>query len=156
MPGNYCPDCTHFVSLEPEEVECDDLEVEDHGNGSGEITGSVRLVLNCAECSTEMKEAYPDVCISFEHECTDEINEDFDEGDTKYEIESAEGEPTDWMQTHDRSGKPIKGPMRYRKHFYGADLNINVNCLRCGDSFEVVTSEAERPYEQASGFDELN
>jgi hypothetical protein len=47
-----CPDCNKFVSLELGEEPEAELEVSE-----GVVSGSVRLVRNCADCNTELKEA---------------------------------------------------------------------------------------------------
>lgn len=56
-----CPDCNKFVSYdesaEPEAM----LEVETDGTDEATVSGTVRVVLTCAECGTELKETSFDV-----------------------------------------------------------------------------------------------
>ena len=47
-----CPDCNKFVSYDEPEVEVNSINV----NGEA-VTASVRVALNCADCSTGLKEA---------------------------------------------------------------------------------------------------
>lgn len=47
-----CNDCNKFVGLETQDPEDCGLEISD-----GEITGSIRVVRNCADCGSELKEA---------------------------------------------------------------------------------------------------
>ncbi len=47
-----CSDCNKFVSLELGDSPDMNLDIDDEGN----ITGDVTITRNCAECGTEMKE----------------------------------------------------------------------------------------------------
>lgn len=47
-----CPSCNKFPSLEPGDVEVNDLEI----NEDGTVTGSVRIALTSACCGDEMRE----------------------------------------------------------------------------------------------------
>ena len=134
-----CPDCNKFVGFEQAEPE---LEVALDGKT---ISGSVRLVLLCAECSQELMDAELDVDIDVDHSC--EKGKD-KEPDLELDGESADN--TDRYEDKDRHGRPIKS-MRYQKHFYGADLTFDVTCNHCGETFTVEDSVEE----QASGFNEL-
>ncbi len=57
-----CPDCNKFVSLETQDPEIE-LEIDDDGADSttATISGSVRVVRQCADCGTEMTEANFDI-----------------------------------------------------------------------------------------------
>jgi hypothetical protein len=99
------------------------------------IQGIVKLTKTCAECGTELAEAYPEFEIVIEDE------EDHKKEDScDWSIESEEAE----------SNERGEGRGRYMKTFYGADLTFNLVCS-CGYEQE-VTGTAE---EQASYFDEL-
>lgn len=57
-----CPDCNKFVSYdESAEPEVNDLQISE-----GNVTGQVRVLLTCAECGTELKEANFDIDVSVE------------------------------------------------------------------------------------------
>ena len=47
-----CPGCNKFPSVEPDEIEVEDLEI----NEDGVVTGSAHLVLKSECCGEEMKE----------------------------------------------------------------------------------------------------
>lgn len=64
-----CPDCNKFVSYDDSaEPEVNDLNFND-----GTVTGNVRVVLNCGDCGTELKEAAFDfetkVEVPADHRC---------------------------------------------------------------------------------------
>lgn len=63
-----CPDCNKFVSYDAAEPERDELSVVQptEEDPKAQATGSVRIVLNCAECGTELKDAEFDVKLDFE------------------------------------------------------------------------------------------
>jgi hypothetical protein len=53
-----CPECSKFVAYDDgTDPEVDSVEVDEDGN----VSGNVRIVLTCAECSTELKEATFDI-----------------------------------------------------------------------------------------------
>lgn len=128
-----CPDCSKFVSFDQQEPEIEaDLDGET-------VTGTVRLVLACAECGGELKEANLDFEADVDHEC----------GNEEYEITDTSGDVNDRYETTDKNGKPISP--RYQKHYYGADISITVHCSGCDEDIAVSALVEE----QASGFDEL-
>ena len=146
--SNRCPDCSKFVSLEVQEPE---VEADIDGDT---VTGTVRLVLACAECGTEMKEANLNFEIVTGHECNETpeasgVIKVAEEGQM-FEVEDTQAEAMDRYQDTGRHGKPLKS--FYQKHFYGADVTVTVKCEGCGETF-TLTDTVE---EQASGFDELN
>lgn len=124
-----CPDCNRFVSFEQQDPEID-VEV----NGT-QVEGSVRLVLSCAECGGELKEANIDFTEDIEHTCKSEGD------DADYVLLDAGGEVTDRFE----------GKGRYARHFYGADITVGVRCEDCKKEFSVEFSVEE----QASAFEEL-
>lgn len=136
--SNRCPNCNKFVSLEQQEPELD-LAVD-----GDEVSGTVRLVLACAECSEEMKELHFDVNIKIKHACDDDTIE------CEFEISDESAEATDRYNDKDRKGKPIKN-MRYMAHYYGADISVTVKCAECGEEIEL----SDTVEEAASGFESL-
>lgn len=135
-----CPDCCKFVSFDEPEVEAG-LEADD-----GTVHGSVRVVLKCAECGSELKETQTDVDQSFSHECP-KAGKD---GEAEFEIEGDSIEDMQRTQTNDRHGRPIKSS-RYMKTFYGFSGICTVRCCQCDEEIEVsIDGEC-----QASGFGEL-
>lgn len=171
-----CPDCNKFVPYGEGEVDVQSEEIT-----AGEAIIEVRVMLPCEECGTELKEAYlvyennyscPECddeggkeeehpcetctlsddkqdCETCEHKDTF-FDETTAEGIPDIELESVDTEFTDRYETKDRNGKPIKNP-RYQKHYYGAELTLNLRCNKCGHEW----SEHAVVEEQASAFDEL-
>jgi hypothetical protein len=144
--GNRCPDCMKFVSLSQEDPEVDGIEVCQE---TGEVIASVRLVLSCMDCGTEMKETHLEIQDTphglDEHmEMHEKAEEEF-----SLDVEESNVEATDEYQNLDRHGKPIRN-FRYQRHYYGASMTATVTCS-CGESFDVDLSDSV----QASFFDEL-
>jgi hypothetical protein len=104
-----CPDCNLMVSVETEEHEVDTIEVTDSG-----VYVNVRLVKNCAECGTELEEAYVEETIELDKVCEHDA----------LEVEENGIESTD------------TGGGRYAKRFYGADVHYKVTCSECGFEHE--------------------
>lgn len=126
-----CPDCNHFVSFDPAEPEMD-VDFAD-----GALTGTVRIVLNCAECGQELKDATLDV----EHEIT--LPEHVCEGT----------EEVEWtiIQLSVENTDRTEGKGRGTKTFYGYEISGELVC-GCGKSkVEVSVSDDI----QASAMDEL-
>ena len=137
-----CASCNRFVSFDAEtEPEVDSLEIDE----AGIVTGSVRIVNNCAECGEELKEATFDLEISLEKECEEHVN---DEGEDKHSLSVEAG---DTERTERSDGRP-GAPARYRKQFYGARVTVSVTC-ECDDSFTATGEWADET--QASGMEEL-
>lgn len=143
-----CPDCNKFVSYEEPEAELNSVDLNDSS-----LHASVRVILKCAECSQELKDAEIETDTDIEHDCKKKLAVEHKEksGDPLFEIES-DGEPqgTDRTQTTDRHGRQIRNS-RYMRRYYGFTLETEVKCLCCEEKF-IVTLEGE---EQASGFNEL-
>jgi hypothetical protein len=145
-----CDSCNKFVSFDSEVEPEINIDVTD----DGVVTGDVRIVNGCAECSAELTEVTMTVEADLSEQITAHREEckadpaNTDKHDT-LEVE-AEGERFDRMQTTDRSGKPIKNP-RYQKHMYGVSLDITVTC-ECGAKFTADTWSDEV---QGSGMDSL-
>jgi hypothetical protein len=109
----------------------------------GVVSGSLELQLDSACCSDPVATAYLDVELDTGLQHKDGCKE------PNVLLDSESAEPTDWYQAKDRHGKPIKS-MRYQKHFYGADISVQVRCESCG----AETSGDEQVGEQASYFEQ--
>lgn len=123
-----CPDCNKFVSFDSDADPEVDVRVEDDGS----VSGSVRITNNCQECGQELTEANLDIDDAVD---ADELKAHRKTCKKPLDV-SLEASRSDWFQTHDRHGKPIKNP-RYRKHYYGAEGDIVVTCA-CGHTFEAI------------------
>jgi hypothetical protein len=142
-----CPDCNKFVSFDTDEDPEVDLSVDDEGV----VTGTVRIVNKCAECGTELKEATLDVEIDLSGDVRTHKDENHqsDEDSVTLEIGESDASRTERSPSVDRNGRPIRNP-RYRKTFYGAEVNATVRCS-CGEEF----TGSDNPEVQASCMDEL-
>lgn len=138
-----CDQCNKFVSFDTDVDPEPTLDV----SPEGVVSGSVRIVNQCAECGQELKEATFDVDIDL----SDEVEEHKKEHKAKeHDLELAEDlSRTDRRQTTDRKGKPIKNP-RYQKQYYGAEGTVTVSCS-CGWSTTASWSDEV----QGSGMEEL-
>jgi hypothetical protein len=144
-----CPDCSKFVSFDTEQDPEIDVSVDDEGV----VTGNVRIVNTCAECSTELKEATMDLEADLsdqivEHRDADENKDKPEEHDT-LSVDTDGGSRFDELQNKDRHGKTIKNT-RYMKHLYGAEVEITVTC-KCGETF----TNTWRDSVQGSGMEEM-
>ena len=142
---NRCPDCNKFVPLELEvEEEAVDVEAKsDIGNDGVQgtvISGTIRAILKCGECGTELAEASLDVEI--EDSITHNIAVGGDVGEGEHDL-SLSSDVTESDTT--------KGKGRFAPHLYGYSLTGTVSC-ECGAETPVESTE----YEQASGFESLN
>ena len=143
-----CPDCNKFVSFDEPEIEGDEPSVV-----GTTVSGTVRIVLKCAECGNELKEANPDYEVEIEHNC--------DKCKKNKEPEFTPDGTPDFSSTSRRETTmkvKKKGvmvdrqiPFRYQKQYYGAEITGNVTCSECEESIEYHAEVEER----ASGFDEL-
>lgn len=146
-----CPECNKFVSYDTDSVEPEvEVEVDEGGN----VTGTVRIVLTCAEDgSTELKETTFDIDGQVTPKfATDhageghELSVEADEFTTTTEMDPAE-------VTHTlKSGKVVtrRVAARYRKTYYGYDGDVTVTC-ECGESESVHLHDRV----SASGMDEM-
>lgn len=115
-----CEQCRKFVSFD----DSNEPEVDVDFVG-GFVTGTVRIVLTCAECNEELKDAIFDVdvdCISWMH--------DHQKKACAVTVACDSVEMTQRSATKDRHGNPIKN-MRYAKKYYGVELRGTVSCI-CG------------------------
>lgn len=164
--GNRCPDCQKFVGLEQADPEVDSVEITsageinpETGEQAIEVGGDVRLVLNCAECSSEMKEANLTLEgeVTFTHskvdkrpegasmseppEDTESVMCDATEEDFEVEVDSSE--PTD-------AYRPEGRPARYQTHYYGVEVTVRVKCNKCAaeDTFDIDVEESAGSFEE--------
>lgn len=138
-----CPDCNKFVGNEQAEPEINlDASLQGVGSDPGDanVTGDVRLVLQCADCNTELAESNQslDIDVSLTHEA------DFT-GEHEVSVSEESADNTDRYD-----GKP-NTPSRYRRHYYGAEIKGKVTCT-CGAEGEF----SDTVEEQAGAFDQLN
>lgn len=138
-----CNECSKFVSFEEGDPEID-LSLED--DTKPVVTGTARIVLNCGECSTELKEANFDV----EIDLSELFNSDGDKADWSFELVSQEGTMTDRMETTDKNGKPIKNP-RFMRHMYGIDIGVDIRGNRTEDGKQVARIEHGTFSEEGAG-----
>lgn len=141
-----CPDCQKFVSFDTD-VEPDvDLQVDDFGT----VSGNCRIVNACADCGTELTSADFDIEVDF----TDTVDDHKKAFPDKTHTLSVSGDAsrTERSQTEGRNGKPLTGPARYRKHYYGATIDVTLECS-CGEALD-HDSETWSDDVQASGMDE--
>lgn len=125
-----CPNCSKFVSLELQDPEVNDLQLDDDGT----ITASVRVVRNCQDCGTEMKEATFDVSLEVP-EVTHTVGADRDKCQ---------------LSVEDNLSQLEEGGGRYKKSYYGAEGTFNLTCT-CGAKAEVQWSDKI----DASSMDEI-
>jgi Zn ribbon nucleic-acid-binding protein len=138
-----CPDCNKFVGVELGdgedvdnlEIVCSGIEADSEDiEENVDLSGEVRLVLNCLECGTELKEATVQLeeTIQFTHlikGCQGEV--EIDQND---------------IQTTDR----FEGKGRGAKHFYGVEVTVSLDCPECKAS----QSHTLLIEEQASNFED--
>jgi hypothetical protein len=149
-----CPDCNKFVSFDAETEPEIDVDFDEM---TRTINGSVRIVNNCAECSTELKETTFDVDIDLSAEIEDHWKEhgwkdgdaEAPEGHGSFDLSDDGGSRSERSQTHDRHGKPIRNP-RYSRRYYGATAVFTVAC-ECGHNIEHQWEDEV----QGSGMEEL-
>ena len=110
-----CPDCNKFVGLDTESDPEMDLEVDDT---TGQVTGTVRIVNACADCSSELTEAIFEVDLDFE-----EAQEHLAGLGQSHELELSEDVVTRDART--------EGKGRGTRTFYGASATFEVKCA-CG------------------------
>lgn len=155
-----CPDCNKFVSYDEPEVEVNSVDLAQTAEGV-EVTADVRVVLKCADCSTELKaydfseqETEDHVCdpateAKHKAEHPTEWQEGQVEGE-KFDLEDdGDGEGTSRLETKDRHGKPIKSH-RYMTTFYGFTLEPDIRCRCCGEQVSLTIAGES----SASSFEE--
>lgn len=139
-----CPDCSRFVSVDGEQ-DADEQHLDvDPTESGGTVTAEVRLVLACADCSTELAETYLSIQEDFDAPGHD------DEGH-ELSVEVDGWERGDYYQATDRHGKPIRNP-RYQRHYYTVQGQATVRCTCQEEPIAEVELQGE---EAASGFESL-
>lgn len=103
-----CESCAKFVGLELQDPEVDSLDIDAEGG----ITAQVRIVRNCADCGTEMKEATFDLEL--------EVPEDI--------VADHKGEGHELEVEEDGIEMIEEGGGRYKKSYYGAEVKCTVSC----------------------------
>lgn len=164
MAGNRCESCSKMVSLETREPDTSDFDPSFDGgeDGEGQVTGSIELYRDCAECSSEMKSTTLEIEAQVVWEPIGEgENErpkdtDLRKADEEChhddpEITVDEIEVIEELITKDRHGKPIKSS-RYMKTEIGVRVQGSIECGECG-RHGTWEGSATTP---ASGFDDLN
>ncbi len=114
-----------------------DPEVTDEDVSNGTLTATCRIVLQCAECNMDLKEAM----FELEQEITEHLcarGEEDSEHEPSVEVTNVE------------SAERQEGAGRVKTTFYGADVTLTVKCS-CGKSFPVEWHAEEK----ASAMDEL-
>ncbi len=138
-----CPDCEKFVSFDEPQCDIEDENITDEG----QISGSVHIVLPCGECGTELKETNLEFEAEIDHDCAEK-------GDAGFELTMDDPQPFDEYRGKDKKkkdGTVIKAPLRYQKHYYGAEISGTAKCNRCGIEIEFNTKVDE----QGSAFDDM-
>jgi hypothetical protein len=111
-----CPDCNKFASMEMQEPEVSNLEIDvgvpdpESRVCDARVTAEIRIIRTCAECGTELKEA----TFTVEDNIEIALPKDAEPGDVSVDEASVEG-------TEEGGG-------RYKKSYYGADLHYTVEC----------------------------
>ncbi len=142
-----CPDCNKFVGYDQPDPEVNDVTVD-----GDTVRASVRVVLNCAECSTELKEAEVEAEAEIDSEILEAHPEKDDAGNpTNHSLEVEEGsiDPTDRTE----------GKGRGMRTFYGFELEATLSCS-CGGPIRPDGEETEETINlsgdvQASSMDEV-
>lgn len=105
-----CDQCNKFASYDDSTEPEVDVDLSDDGSFSGQV----RIVLTCADCSQELKEASFD----FEGEIPEEIFKAHQKTDCSLELEADDNELTSRGE----------GRGRYMKTFYGYRAGIGLSC----------------------------
>lgn len=134
--SNRCSNCNKFVGIELADVETGNLSADLNDELNVVVSGELELNLNCTECGTTLSQVTANVeeDAPFTHEKADDHVLD----NVEFTAES----------TDRYDGKP-GAPMRYRRHFYGAEVTASFTCS-CG-------ATAGHPFsveEQAGAFEE--
>lgn len=146
-----CSSCNKFGSPENDEPELGTVEVTRKDQNLLQVTGDVRIVLKSACCSDEMAEANLDFdeevefnSHSVEPLCP--VDDGSHEDDEIYTISNEEAEGSDRYD-----GAPGTN-MRYRRHFWCANITATITCELCDGVQEFSTTVEE----QASSMEALN
>ena len=147
-----CDQCNKFVSYDDGQEPEAELDLDD-----GQVTGTVRVVLPCAECGQELKEGTFDVDVDIREDLekhnrekhADKISKD-EQGNELIEVDNFEVEMNGCeMKTR------TKGKGRWTETFYGHSTEFCVNCSLCPASDNGVVCETIEDDLKASSMDEL-
>ena len=114
MP-NPCPNCAKMVALEFQDPEEESLELDVE---SRKVTGQVRIVRQCADCGTDMKEATLDLEVEIPKCCGKGLEDEVELVLNRLE----------------------EGGSRYQKSYFGAEGEIKAKC-KCGQPLAVQWSD---------------
>lgn len=140
MPGNRCPDCNKWVSLETDEPQVENVQLS---SNESVVEVDVNIDRNCAECGGQMKtmafntEAEIDETWLAEHGPQEDGS--YKEGHGELDVEESNTELTE------------SGGGRYAKNMIGFTTYVQVTCI-CGSTTSVEISDNAA----ASEFDEVN
>lgn len=147
-----CPDCNRFVSYDDGNDPEPELDFD-----NGEVTGTVRILLTCAECGTELKEGTFEVSVPMEDELQAHLREKHPEMVSKGTLpDGSEVESFDYgyFEVSDNGSElttRTTGSGRGMRTFYGHDTAFTVECTNCHEEWSDAVSEDM----QASDMDEL-
>jgi hypothetical protein len=127
--------------------------------GEATVSGTVRIVLTAECCGDELKECTFDVDQTFDVKrhsdctCGDDWAEDPEVEGSGELTERQESSKSKTYKTGPKKGTTVQIPIpfRYQKRFYGACVELTINC-GCGKEIGAGTFEDEI---QASSMDEL-
>lgn len=158
-----CGSCEKFVSMDmgDPEVDLNDVEIDyaDDGKGTGTVSGTVRIVRVCADCSDELKEATLELTHEFPLPPKDEAVKAVVTGARSttpgpdalvapaFEDEPAEHE----FEIEEDDVNPIEESHK-KKSYFGAEVCFTVTCI-CGCGFTYSGSMQDKV--AASEMDEL-
>lgn len=153
-----CNDCNKFVSYDEDaEPEVDSADVT-----GDELTVEVRRILNCSECSTELKSASFTIEVNLgeqEVQPPATANESWTPCEDGHEWE---GEDDLTVENNDRrettkekmlkSGKKVIKPIKFRfqRMYYGVHVSGDLTCAKCQGHVSIDTGDEC----QASGLDD--
>lgn len=132
-----CDQCNKFAAYD----DSTEPEVDVDLNDDGSFSGQVRIVLTCADCSQELKEASFD----FDGELPEEILDAHKGDDHDLDLEADSGELT----------SRTEGSGRYMKTFYGYDVAVSLTCGCQERGAESLWQKTFADDIQASHMDEL-
>ncbi len=131
---------------DPEDVQLDVNSTLDGGTLDLDVSMNCRIVRNCAECSTELKEASLEASEEVEVDA-DSLIKCIEKKVIKVKDTDDEAEIFDWIEGHgepsiDETGTDQieEGGGRYAKSFFGASVSYMVKC-QCGETLHEGTIE---------------
>jgi len=147
-----CPDCNKFVPFDDTtdpEVNLDITQPTSPDDNTAGISGDVRIVLTCAECGTELKEATLEVDVEVEIPLRPPDGTEWVK-DSEWELDSDSAE----------NDQRTEGKGRGTKTFYGATLSGHLIRTYTGPDVIGQFDKVAVPFEwsdsvQASNMDEM-